>query len=642
MDFEVLDSPAGLTIRPKVDDLEVAITEEGVVVSRPGGLALLPEKKMSLMRPPPGKETGERKGPPAHGPRIFEFARWQMGPASLMNRNENAILGNMNQNTEDGKVEDLMTLAKMALAHGRGAEAIGFLSFAQQQMPALDQNAEFIALRGAANAFDRKSEVALGDLLDRRLGPYEEISYWKAFVLADLGDWQQAADVLPESFGFLYDYPEVIADRLALTLAEVTLRAGKVDPAEDLLALVEHDEENLSDPFKAALKYLQGEALRQRGKVQETVDIWQDLTKGEDDLYRAKSGLALTRLLEQNKQIDNKKVIDRLERLRYAWRGDELEAQINYWLARAYLSEKDYVKSLMIMRDAATIAADTPLGKRITGEMSEVFTNLFLSDALQNLSPLDSVALFEQFSELTPAGEEGNRLVQQLAEHLVQADLLGRASRLLKHQVDHRLRGEEKARVAVRLAGIFLLDKQPEKALEVLKKASDTQKILPDGDARKARAREITLLRAKAFSQAGRADQALALLKSLSPGSDVSRLKADIAWRAGYWRDASEALVDVLADEKINAALSDRQRDLIMNACISLSLANDRIRLANLREKFSPLMGQTNKAHLFEVITRPRRSGRLADRDTLLSVVSEVDLFKDFLESYRVEAKPQP
>ena len=641
VDFEVLHSPIGLVIRPKVDDLKIQITDAGVVVSRSGGLAMLPEKKMSLMRPSSldAIEKHRKKMQETRGPRIFNFAEWQMGPASLINRNKNIILANMSQNTEAGKVEDMVTLAKMYIAHGRSAEAIGFLTFAHQEMPALERNAEFIALRGVANAFDRKSEVALGDLLDKRLEPYEEIRYWKAFVLADLGDWQQAAEILPDHFGFLYDYPDLITHRLALSLAEIALRAGKVEQAEELLVLVEHDEKKLAKPLLAALKYLQGEALRQRGKVQDTIDIWQALTKGQDDLFRAKSGLALTRLLEQNKQVDHEGVIDRLERLRYAWRGDELEAQINYWLARAYLEQKDYVKSLMILRDAASIASDTPLGRRITAEMSDVFSALFLGEELKNLSPLDAVALFEQFSELTPSGEDGNKLVQQLAEHLVRADLLGRASRLLKHQVDHRVKGEEKVRVAVRLAGIFLLDKQPEKALDVLKKASDTQKIVLDGPVKKARDREIILLKANAFSQANRPDQALALLRTLDIGSDVSRLKADIAWRAGYWQDAAEALLDVLADEQINAALSDLQRDLIMNTCISLSLANDRIGLANLRQKFSPLMAQTNKAHLFEVITRPRQNGRLADRDTLMSVVSEVDLFKDFLESYRVEAK---
>ena len=53
-----------------------------------------------------------------------------------------------------------------------------------------------------------------------------------------------------------------------------------------------------------------------------------------------------------------------------------------------------------------------------------------------------------------------------------------------------------------------------------------------------------------------------------------------------------------------------------------------------MREKYSVLMNQTSKARIFEVITRPRQNVKLADRETLLSSVSEVELFKDFIDSY--------
>jgi hypothetical protein len=45
-------------------------------------------------------------------------------------------------------------------------------------------------------------------------------------------------------------------------------------------------------------------------------------------------------------------------------------------------------------------------------------------------------------------------------------------------------------------------------------------------------------------------------------------------------------------------------------------------------------MSQTNKTRLFDVVTRPRQNAGLADRETLLNSVSEVDLFKNFLDSY--------
>ncbi len=49
-----------------------------------------------------------------------------------------------------------------------------------------------------------------------------------------------------------------------------------------------------------------------------------------------------------------------------------------------------------------------------------------------------------------------------------------------------------------------------------------------------------------------------------------------------------------------------------------------------MREKYTDSMAQTDKARIFEVITRERQSGALADRETLMGLVSEVDMFGEF------------
>lgn len=649
VDFDILHSPIGMVIRPKVDDLKVSKTPAGIEISRPKGLALSSEANAPPAQKGKLVDLDAPKRAAAEGltgakPSIFRFADWKIGSLDALNQSKNAILTSMQGKNKAKRIEDLMTLAKMHLAHGRGPEALGFLEFASQEMPELSKNPEFLALRGIARAFDWKSEIAFNDLSHDALKPYDEIAYWRSFVLADLGDWQQAYEILPQDYSYIHEYPEMIADRLALSLAEVNLRAGKVKAAEELLDIAEKHQSTAGEVLKPAVNYLRGEVERQKGNKEETAKIWEELTKDKDDYYRARAGLALTRLLRDQKKITNKEAIDRLERLRYAWRGDELEAQINYWLGHAYFEDKEYIKGLTIMRDAASIAADTVLGQRIAQEMRETFSDLFLKAKLQNVSPLDSVALYEQFAELTPAGEQGDQLVQVLAEQLVKSDLLERGSKLLQQQVDQRLQGEEKARVALKLAAIYLMDKQPKRALRAISTVMKTIKTLPPESTYGAdHQREITLLTARAYAQAGHGDKGLALLKNLQKDSDVSRLKADIAWQAGYWADAAEALNDVILNENIPTTRppTDNQRDLIMNQAIALNLANDRIALANLREKYKDIMLQTASANQFELITRPRRASELADKNTLMSIMSEVDLFKNFLEGYKAaDQKP--
>lgn len=663
VDFDLLRSPVGLAVRPKVDDLKVEITSQGVEISRTNGLILAPSKEVdaaeiyanqimdkqnsdikrgahqdkSHVKLDDGHDGGHGKGA-ADENAFYQFNDWMMDATSeSLPHKKTVILSTLNGKSDSRKVEDLLTLGKMYLAYGRGAEALGFFEYAASELPDLEKSPEFKALRGTASAIDWKSEAALRDLAYPLLNDYKEVQFWKAFVLADLGDWRQAAEVLPDNFSEIYNYPHNISSRLALVLAEVALRDGKVKKAQELITLVEHHSDELIDPFEAYLRYLKGEAARQKGQIESAKSIWKNLSNDKDDLYRTKSSLALTILRKSKNEIDNNQVINALERLRYAWRGDELEAQVKYWLGNAYFEKKDYLKGLNAMREGASVASGKALGERIAGDMSAAFSKLFLEDKLKDLTPLESVALYEEFSELTPVGEEGNRLVQILAEHLVKADLLPRASKILRHQIDHRLEGAEKVRVAIRLAAIQLMDKNPQAAVNALAKATNELKRISNKKTRDKYIREIAILKTKAYLQNKQYDKALSLINNVSDGKDARRLRADITWQAGYWGDAADAIHKIMVDEDItpNRPLSNEEADVILNRAIALSLDNDRIALSNLRQKFIGVMKNTHKARQFEVISRPRKDGSLADRETLLSVVSEVDMFKDFLDAYR-------
>ena len=323
-----------------------------------------------------------------------------------------------------------------------------------------------------------------------------------------------------------------------------------------------------------------------------------------------------------------------------AWRGDGLEAQVKYWLGDAYFKDKKYIKGLTIMRDAAVIATDTKvLADRIADDMARTFTDMFLTDELDSVSALDAVTVYDQFKELTPIDEKGDELVQRLAEHLVRSDLLGRAAGLLRYQVEHRLKGKEKLRIAIRLAAIELLDKNPQKAFDALKKAQDALKSISDTEQIRKRQREIDLLKIRAYAQNGEYNKALTLIDKVPMDKVVNRLRVDIAWKAGYWDIAAAGLKEVLLDEEItsDSKLTPVQVDLILNRAIALNLNDDRIGLANMREKYSRQLAEANKdkARQFELITRKQRAAVFEDNEALMSAVSEVDLFQGFLDSYR-------
>src|SRR6201999_4035733 len=93
---------------------------------------------------------------------------------------------------------------------------------------------------------------------------------------------------------------------------------------------------------------------------------------------------------------------------------------------------------------------------------------LFLDGRADGLEPVQAVALWYEFKDLTPVGADGDLMVRKLARRLVDVDLLDQAADLLKYQVDNRLDGVAKAQVATDLATLYIMDRKPEAAIEAL------------------------------------------------------------------------------------------------------------------------------------------------------------------------------
>ncbi len=639
VDLTQLRSVVGLAITPKADDIKLSITPGGVAATRGSGLAVSRQKDVSrklirrdvqeasLLNITPDNAEQMR--------RIYDFDRWLLGGVQNLADNQRILLSNMANKDKNGKAQDLLTLAKMYMANDRGPEALGFLEFALSELPDLKDSPEFLALRGGAAAIAGKYEMAFRDLFHPLLENYDELDYWRSYNLAWLEDWRQAVEMMPEDFTVLVSYPKPLLAKLGLKLAEVALRDGDVQTAEGILAVLQKSRDRLPTWTTAGMDYLKGEAHRQSNELNLTKELWGKLAKGEDDWHRAKAGLALTLLELDNGDISTETAIDRLEGLRYAWRGDELEAQINYLLGRLYLESDRYLKGFGILRESTSMSPDSDIGKEITAFMRQEFKDLLIKD--KDLDPLQAVEVYEEFRELTPSDDEGNLLGQRLAERLVEADLLDRAANILQHQVDHRITGEERARIATRLGTLYLLNGNARPAMAALQTARDTYAQILEGGERADKLREIDLLRARGYSQLNRTEEAIDLLNGFPPDPTINRLRADIAWQAGLWEDAAEALQDLIIDASLdlNRPLKSEEADLILNRAVALNLSGNRVALTNMRRRYGDAMKKTARARLFDVVTRQRQNSILADKETIESIVKEVDMFSDFLESYK-------
>ena len=714
VNLQSLDSVVGLAFVPKSDDIVAEKQVDKIIVGGAEGLKLsaiqdaqsekirqevaeaapakqaepdaeIPAQEQTAETPEPEvqaskDELAKAASDKPTGNNIYNFPKWEMGGVPALEKNLHVMMVDISNKKEDARSEDIITMAKLNLASNRAAEALGLMRIVLQKVPELNDATDFQALRGAALALAGKYDEAILDFSNESLRKYDDVKFWTAFTLAGLEDWNQAVKVMPQTFDTIAAYPKAIKMPLVLTFAEIALRGGKADLANRILDLLKPDLAKLPLNYASWWNYLAGEAQRQAGNPDKAIEYWTPLVKdGKDDLFRAKAGLSLTKLEIDQKKLKADEAIDRLEGLRYAWRGDELETLINYRLGQMYIDNKDYLKGLTVLRNAVSLQPGSEMSKEVKQYMTSKFREVFANDHLKTISPLEAISLHEEFKDLLPISEEGDLYVEKLAERLVEADLLGRAASLLEYQVNNRLQGDKKAEIAIRLAAIRLLDGNPDGALRSLEIAEDTlnkmdgkvpaalpapaatpkpEEITPEaGEAASPAAapttpivpvnkvaakadpekyRQVLLLRARALSMKKKSEEAMAILEAMRPDPDVNRLRTDIAWMSGRWGDAALALNDLIVAEDISPKrpLTDYQMDLILNRSIALNLSGNRVALANLRERYNAQMKATAKGQMFEVVSRPRRPDMIGSREAIESMISEIDLFKGFLDNY--------
>jgi hypothetical protein len=320
-------------------------------------------------------------------------------------------------------------------------------------------------------------------------------------------------------------------------------------------------------------------------------DSWDRPSAAEGRLREAALRYALGDLKRED-------VLSELEALTTIWRGDETEIGSLEMMARLYTEEGRYRDSFYVMRNAAAAHPDSDMTRRIQDQAAATFESLFLAGKGDGLSPVDALALFYDFRELTPIGRRGDEMIRRLSDRLVAVDLLDQASELLQYQVDHRLQGAARAQVATRLAVIYLMNRKPDRALAILRSTRMADLSIEVRDQR-------LLLERRALSDLGRHDLALEVVGHVE-GRETIRLRSDILWAARRWAASAEQIELYYGDRwKEWEPLNDVERADILRAATGYALGEDQLGLGRLHEKYAAKMAQTRDAQAFEVASAP-------------------------------------
>jgi tetratricopeptide (TPR) repeat protein len=613
VEFRALAATHGVVIQSFADDLSAELSADKLLLSRPGGLTLS-EAAVLHRKPGPARAV------------TFDSQLWSADRAANFSERQGQLIRAAAEAPFTRRSAHRLDLARFYLSRQMFAEAKAVLDIAIADDRPTAEDPSALVLRAVSNIMLNRVDAALKDLGNAVVGNQNDAQLWRALAHARQGKWSEARDGFRYVEGALGTLPLELQRIALLESLRALIEVG--DFAAAVVKLNDFETIGVPPELEPVVAVLTGRLAERMGRTEDALasyrfaaDSWHRPMAAQGRLRE----LALRYGLGEAKKTE---IINDLEILTTAWRGDETELEALRLLARFYTEENRYRDAFHVMRTALTAHPHAELTRRIQDEASQTFDTLFLAGKGDALPAIDALGLFYDFRDLAPIGRRGDDMIRRLADRLVSVDLLDQAAELLQHQVDNRLQGAARAQVATKLAVVYLLNHKPDRAQAALR-ATRTADL--SNEVRNQR----LLIEARAISDVGRHDLALEVIANVV-SREATRLRSDIHWAARRWQQAAEH-IELLHVDRAQSfePLSDLERSDILRAGIGYALAEDKIGLARLREKFSAKMTDGADRRAFEVATGGLGPNSAEFRE-VARIIASVDTLEGFLRDMRV------
>jgi len=375
-----------------------------------------------------------------------------------------------------------------------------------------------------------------------------EINLWNNYNEFSIGS-------VPDSIGFIDNLSKTISlysdDKywpLAFAETELALLANDLKSVERIFREVRTPPEGY---YANSLKFYRASYYKKKNQLNLAKQYYRDLTYQDLDMFnKVRAEFELVKIRVAEEEISISEAIEALEGLRYSWRGDQLEYEILMQLANYYRENKDIMSALRAYQYIQLAFNNKVSNFYITSEMARIFNDVFLPGGLgEEMDDFTVVALFYEFKELNPIGEQGDDVILTIAQRLVRLDLLENASDLLRHQINYRLKGEKRVVNADNLAIILMMDKKPHEAIFIL---DDTDKDNFNFNEHQYRVR----LRSKALIQMEKYQEALNYIKD-DMSEDAEIIRREAIFQAKNWKKYAD-LVGSSFEDTISQVGSDQ------------------------------------------------------------------------------------
>jgi tetratricopeptide (TPR) repeat protein len=614
VEITALQSVHGLAISPRSDDVTITTGFDEVTISRDNGLTVT-------------QGNIERKLVAQDGTKdlLLDVKSWKVAKQGDLRVRINEAQREAAEASKKEQNEKRLKLVKLWLASGYVTEAVGVLKSLEKENSSLINEKPILLLRAIAAIHGNDHKEAARILNDTAVALEGESFLWQGVMHAKNQRWVQSLIGFRQSLDILDRYPEdlqlmirELVIRAAIQVNDATFASQQVDILEATQGPVGHLQ-------KMAL--FKGMIAASQERSQEAISNFEIASVTPNREVEVEARLNKVLALIDAGRIDREKGLAELETISMIWRKSEVEIRALDKLGEMYAEDTKWKQAFASARRVSQIMPEHPIARKMHDAMATRFEALFLEGKADQLPKVEAVGLFYDFKNLMPISRRGDEIVRRLADRLADLDLLDQASELLQHQVENRLGGVARARVATRLAVIHLLNRKPAEAAQALRMSRSND--LPE-EMRRGR----LLLEARALSELSRTDLAMEVIASQS-GEDVDRLRADVLWRGKRWRDAGEAIEKVLGNRwEDGNELRDNDRADVMRAGVSYVLAEDRIGLDRLRQKYLAKMAASIDGSAFDIVSTTKQDKPQAFREITRSLVAGSTL-SEFLDIYR-------
>jgi tetratricopeptide (TPR) repeat protein len=518
-----------------------------------------------------------------------------------------------------------MDLARFYMARGMYHEAKGVADFVLDDAKPGFEDPGAMLLRAVAHIIIGRPTAGLHDLANPIIGSNYDSQLWQGLAKARQGKWAEAREKFKNvEFAIAALPPElqrvILMDAMRASL-EVKDYAGAARRRSDL------DVVGVPAELRPAVAVLRGRLAEGLGYDRDAMNDYWTAISSEDRAAAAEAKLRDIMLRQKREEVKQEDALRELETLSVSWRGDAIEVKALQLMSDIYAQTGRYNEALTAVRVATRLQPNSEVSRQAQDMASALFTELFMTSKGDELPPVDALAMFYEFRDLTPIGRRGDEMIRRLADRLVSVDLLQQATDLLKHQVDNRLQGAARAQVAARLAAIYLMDRKPDRALASLRatRASELSNELRN---------QRLMLEARALSETGRQDVALEVVANV-PGPEAIRLRADIHWAAKHWAQAAEQ-IELLYGGRWREfePLTEKERLDMLRAAVGYALGDDVLGLNRFRERYAAKMGDGPDRRAFDILTAPAGASD-AEFGDVARALRAADTLETFLRDLR-------